>query len=217
MDEIYNILLVDDHQIILDGVKSILAFQHKYHVKSTAQNGDDALKLIENEPTGYHIVISDISMENMNGLELCHKIKQQYRGIKVIMFSMYNDVEHVKKALECEADGYILKNTGQAELIKALDTLVDKGTYFTQEIIPLLCKEIKEKQSIIPPVKLTQREIEVLKLIIKELTSKEIAEKLFISKQTVDSHRISLLEKTESRSVVGLMKYAICNNIVSLN
>mgnify|MGYP001252712099 CR=1 FL=1 len=217
MDEKYNLLLVDDHQIILDGVKSILAFQSKYVVKSTALNGQDALSLIENDTNGFDIVISDISMEKMDGLELCKHIKHINSNVKVIMFSMYNDVQHVKQALECEADGYLLKNTGQEELIKALDTLIDKGTYFTQEIIPLLYKEIKEKKPIIPEVKLTQREIEVLELITKEFTSREIAEKLFISKQTVDTHRINLIDKTGSRSVVGLMKYAISNNIISLN
>lgn len=213
MDEKYNILLVDDHQIILDGVKSILSFQAKYVVKATALNGADALDIINQQPDGFDIVISDISMEKMNGLELCKNIKQLYPAIKVIMFSMHNDVEHVKKALEYETDGYLLKNTGQDDFINALNTLMDKGNYFTQEIVPLLYKEIKEKRPLIPAVKLTQRELDVLRLILKENTSKEIAEKLFISKQTVDSHRISLMEKTGSHSVIGLIKYAINNDL----
>ena len=217
MEETYNILLVDDHQIILDGVNSILASQSKYFIKSTATNGNDALLLVEKNPHAYDIVISDISMEKMNGLELCRILKQSHPEIKVMMFSMYNDVEHVKKALECEVDGYLLKNTRQQEFIKALDTLIDKGSYFTQEIIPLLFKEIKEKKPNSTSVKLTLRETEILQLILKELTSKEIAEKLFISKQTVDTHRISLMEKTASRSVIGLMKFAITNNLVSLD
>lgn len=217
MKEKYNILLVDDHQIILDGVKSILSSQSKYSVKSTALNGQEALLFIEKEPDGYDIVISDISMNMVNGFELCKIIKQNHPEITVVMFSMYNDVQHVKKALECEADGYILKNTGQTEFINALDTLIDKGTYFTQEIVPLLFKEIRMKRPNIPNVKLTQRETEVLSLILEELTSKEIAEKLFISKQTVDTHRMSLMEKTGSRSVIGLIKFAISNNLVSLD
>lgn len=217
MKEKYNILLVDDHQIILDGVKSILSTQSKYSIKSTALNGQEALLFIEREPNGYDIIISDILMNKVNGFELCKIIKQNHPEITVVMFSMYNDVQHVKKALECEADGYILKNTGQKEFINALDTLIDKGTYFTQEIVPLLFKEIRMKRPYIPNVKLTQRETEILSLILEELTSKEIAEKLFISKQTVDTHRMSLMEKTGSRSVIGLMKFAISNNLVSLD
>lgn len=217
MEQSYNILLVDDHQIILDGVKSILSAQSKYVVAASATNGYEALSLIEKKTTKFDIVISDISMDKMDGLELCKNIKNLHPETRVIIFSMYNNVEYVKKALACEADGYLLKNTGQEELIKALDTLIDKGACFTQEIVPLLFKEVKEKHTLIPKVKLTQRETEVLELILKEFTSKEIADKLFISKQTVDTHRINLLEKTGSRSVVGLMKYAISNNIISLS
>lgn len=215
--EQFNILLVDDHQIILDGVKSILSLQSKFQVKATALDGQKALEILANSDTQFQIVITDISMNKMDGLELCRQIKQNHPGIRVIIFSMYQNIDYVKKALVCEADGYLLKNTGQEELLNALETLIDKGTYFTQEIVPLLFKEITVKQPMIPEVKLTPRELEVLQLILKEMTSKEIAEKLFISKQTVDSHRISLMEKTGSRSVIGLMKYAIKHNLANLS
>lgn len=216
MEETIRILLVDDHQIVLDGMKSMLANHPDFQIVATALSGEEAWTKISAEKQAFDVVITDISMPGMCGTELCRKIKAYDCCIKVLILSMHDEVEFVKEALTCEADGYILKNSGRVELVRALKTLMARGSFFSHEIVPLLYKEVKSQKLPAPCVKLTQRETEVLELILKELTSKEIAEKLLISKQTVDCHRNSIMEKTGSKSVVGLLKYALSNNLISI-
>jgi len=216
MEETIRILLVDDHQIVLDGLKSMLASHPEFQINGTALSGEEAWAKISEEKQTFDVVITDISMPGMSGTELCRKIKAFDCCIKVMILSMHDEVDYVKEALACEADGYILKNSGRPELVRALETLMAKGSFFSHEIVPLLYKEVKAHKLPAPCAKLSQRETEVLQLILKEHTSKEIAEKLFISKQTVDSHRMSIMEKTGSKSIVGLIKYAINNNLISI-
>lgn len=216
MEETTGILIVDDHQIVIDGIKSMLANQPQFQIKDTALSAEEAWIKISEENRQYDIVLTDISMLCMSGTELCKKIKNHNSAIKVMILSMHNEVEYVKEALACEADGYILKNSGRTELLNALEMLISKGSYFAHEIVPLLYKEVKTKPGPCHTAKLSQRENEVLELILKEFTSKEIAEKLFISKQTVDTHRMSIMEKTGSKSIVGLIKYAIQNNLINI-
>ncbi len=156
-------------------------------------------------------------MPGMSGTDLCKAIKQFNAKIKVLILSMHNHVDYVKAAIDADADGYMLKTIGQTELVNALQSIAEKGAYFSQEIIPLLFKEVKQNHSNHTPVKLTHRELEILDLILKEYTSREIAEKLFICKQTVDTHRLSIMEKTGSKSIVGLIKYALRTGILSMN
>jgi DNA-binding NarL/FixJ family response regulator len=216
MEEAIRILLVDDHQIVLDGIKSMLANHPDFVIKATALSGEEAWTMVSAAKGAFDLVITDISMPGMSGTELCRKIKALDCSINVLILSMHNQVEYVKEALACEADGYILKNSGRAELVHALETLMARGSFFSHEIVPLLYKEVKAAKQAETTAKLTQRESEVLQLILKEHTSKEIAEKLFISKQTVDSHRMSIMDKTGSKSVVGLIKYAIKSNLIGI-
>ncbi len=217
MDRVLKILLVDDHQIVIDGIKSMLHGVSNFEVAGFALNGEDALTAIKTTDAAFDIVITDILMPGMSGTDLCKAIKQHNAQIKVLILSMHNHVDYVKAAIDADADGYMLKTIGRAELTIALQALAEKGAYFSQEIIPLLFKEVKQNHSNHTPVKLTHREIEILDLILKEFTSREIAEKLFISKQTVDSHRLSIMEKTGSKSIVGLIKYALRTGFLSMN
>lgn len=209
MNNRYNILLCDDHKIILDGISSML-HDTEYNIEYQAQDGLSALNEIKSNPGQYDIVISDISMPIMNGTELCKQIKQLFPRIKVLMLSMYSSSAVVKEALAAEADGFMLKNSGKEELLKALHRVVNDGTYYSDEIIPILYAQIdKEKQQRESLSVLTDRELEVLTLILKELTSEEIAEKLYISKRTVDNHRTHIMEKTQCKSTIGLVKFAL--------
>jgi DNA-binding NarL/FixJ family response regulator len=213
MSDFINLLIADDHQLVIDGIKSMLEKHPRYRVVNEALNGCEALKLIEDSKETIHILISDISMPGLTGIELCKKIKSFNSNIKVLILSMHDNIKVIKEAIMCEADGYILKNIGKEEFIIGLDALVENGSYFSHQIVPLLYQDTKKQFAKNDDIKLSKREIEVLRLIVKEFTSKEIAEKLFISKQTVDSHRLNMLEKTSSKSVVGLIKYAIQNGL----
>lgn len=205
----FNLMLVDDHQLVIDGLKSMLINDSSYVVKNIALNGQQALELIKSNPSQFDLVITDITMPSMNGIELCKLIKQDFNHIKVIMLSMHNSISVIKDALNAEADGYMLKNIGQDEFIKGINRVLEDGTFFSQEIMPIILNQHQKSKNNAVISSLTHREKEVLELIVQELTSKEIAEKLFISKQTVDTHRINIMQKTNSKSVVGLIKYAI--------
>lgn len=204
-----NILLVDDHQLVLDGIKSMLSKNKIYQVKNEASNGKIALEMMSKSVEPIDLVITDITMPVINGIALCKEIKTQFPSIKVIILSMHNDITNVKEAIAAEADGYILKNIGQTEFIKGVDRVMDNGTYFSQDILPLVLKQIAKNKNADIKLSLTNREEEVLSLIMQEYTSKEIAEKLFISKQTVDTHRLNIMQKTGCKTLVGLIKYAL--------
>jgi two-component system nitrate/nitrite response regulator NarL len=214
MDKI-NILLVDDHRIMLDGLESML--QHtEYNIVGLCSDGTEAWEWISEHSQLVNIVITDISMPLMNGIELCKKLKTHYPEISVLMLSMYNSAAAVNEVLEAEADGFILKNSSKTDFLSALQKVQNGGTYFSQEIIPLLYKQVieKRKQETALAV-LTEREKEILQLIAQEHTSDEIAQTLFISKKTVDNHRTNMLQKTNCRSTIGLVKFAIRNSIIN--
>lgn len=208
-----NILIADDHQMVIDGLKMMLDNQN-YHVVSEANNGQEAIDLINVNPHQYDLVLTDISMPLLSGTELCKMIKAQFPHIQVLILSMYNNAQAVKEAVLAEADGYILKNSGRSELLQALHRITNGGTYFSQDIVPIIYgqyqkQKIQDKKLNV----LSPREKEILSLIVKELTSEEIAEKLFISKKTVDNHRQHLFVKCNCKSTVGLVKYAIANGL----
>lgn len=204
-----NILVVDDHQLVIDGLKSMLAGEKSYHVKAEALNGQQALEMITVAPNDFQLIITDITMPLMSGIELCKIIKSQYSHIKVLILSMHNSITIIKDAIAAESDGYMLKNTGQEEFLKGIDRILGDGTYFSQDILPIILNQLQDEKKQANKSSLTQREKEVLELIVQEFTSKEIADKLFISKQTVDTHRLNIMLKTECKSLVGLIKYAI--------
>lgn len=214
MTETINILVADDHQMVVDGIKGMLAGNPSYQITAEANNGQAAYEILVAEPQCFQLLISDISMPLLSGPELCKMVKSQFPHIQVLILSMYNNVTAVKEAIMAEADGYILKNAGRNELLQALHRIADGGTYFSQDIVPIIYNQYhKQKVQDEQLREISARELEVLSLIVKEYTSEEIAEKLCISKKTVDNHRQRLLEKTNCKSTVGLVKFAIKTGI----
>jgi len=212
-----RILIVDDHQMIIDGIKGMLQYQHKYQITAEANNGEEALALLQTSPQDYDMLLTDISMPLLTGIELCKAVKAKHPHIKVLILSMYSGNAVVKEAIMAEADGYILKKAGRDEFLTALHRISEDGTYFAQETLPIIYKQYQgERRTGDIGVLLSVREKEVLDLIVKEFTSEEIAKKLFISKKTVDTHRANLLEKTQSKSTIGLVKFAIKNGLAGL-
>ena len=209
-----NIIIADDHQMVIDGLKSLLSAEEAYVVASEANNGQAAYEMIAAQPDNFKLLLTDISMPLLTGTQLCRMVKDKYPHIQVLILSMYNNAPAVKEAVMAEADGYILKNAGRTELLQAMHRITSGGTYFSQDIVPIIYGQYhKQKIQDEQLSQLSTREREVLGLIVKELTSEEIGEKLFISKKTVDNHRQNLLEKTGCKSTVGLVKFAIKNGL----
>ncbi|TAL62475.1 MAG: response regulator transcription factor [Bacteroidetes bacterium] len=207
-----RILIADDHQMFIDGLKSLLHPEKDIEVTAQALRGDDAYDIICKQ--NIDLLISDISMPGLTGIELTKKVKEKFPEVKVLVVSMYNDREIVSEILMAEADGYILKNTGRKELLNAIYKIADNNTYYSNEILSIMLEKIKKEKHTSEEVKhLSGREIEILKLIMQECSSEEIAEKLFISKSTVDSHRKNILEKTRVKTIVGLCKFAFRYNL----
>ena len=208
-----DILIVDDHEIYIDGMKMLLKQNKRLNQVYVARNGKIALEIIKKHKID--IVITDLSMPEMSGLELTQIIKGNYPEIKVIVLSIYSHQDMVKSIFETEAEGYILKDAEKEEVEKAINKVADGGTYYSNEVYSIIMKEYKdEKKGKSETQDLSDREIEILKLICQEFTTTEIAEKLCISQFTVLTHRRNMLEKTNSKNIVGLIKYAIKFNLI---
>lgn len=211
-----SILLVDDHQIIREGIATLLESVGHLNIVSTACDGVEAKEYLKKHRVD--IVLSDISMPKLSGIELTQWVKKNYSEIKVLMLSMHNDPATIAEAVKAEADGYLLKNTGKKELIEAIEKVVDGSTYYSDQVIPVLAKLIHSGHEISQNVKpLSEREIEILRLVCDDFSTQQIAEQLFISPKTVETHRKNILRKTETRSVVGLMRFALQNRLIQVH
>lgn len=215
MDEPVKILIVDDHQMFIDGIKALLRNEKRFKIVDEALDGSIALEKLKS--TSIDIMITDISMPGMSGTELTRTVKKEYPQIKILVLTMYNDQDVANEILMSEAEGFILKNTGKQELVAALTAIADNGTFYSREVLTnLMMKVKKDKRTEEETHNLTERELEILQLICEELSSEQIAEKLFISKRTVDTHRQHIYEKTKCKTIISLIKFALRNNLVNL-
>ncbi len=219
--EKYSIILVDDHQIVLDGIASVLEGVENYELVGMANNGRDAIQTAR--VTMPHLVLMDIDMPIMNGITAATQLKRDFPEIKIIILSLHNEKAIIQNLIQIGVDGYLLKNSDKDEMLKAIDTVLQGGRYFSTDVTlslsgmaPSQSVQLKntdpgnaEKLS-----SLTERELEVLKGIAEGLTNKEIGQQLFISQRTVDTHRQNIMKKLDVKKVVGLIKFAIKNGLV---
>ncbi len=204
-----KLFLVDDHHIVLDGLKSMFDQDSWFTIIGTASNAEDAIKAIEsNKPD---ILLTDYSLPGANGLDLCVQVKTKYPDVKRVILSMHDEGVLVKQILKEGVDGYLLKSIQQLELKNALLQIVKGMPYVSPEITRLVLSDLSNEQ---PTELLSEREREILNLIAKENSNKQIAEKLFISERTVETHRKNIFRKTNTTSLVGLIKYAFANNLI---
>jgi len=198
-----NVLVADDHPMVLEGMRSMLAEIDFVAVAGLAQNASQALELIKtNMPD---IVITDINMPEISGIELTAEIGKEYPGIKVIAMSTFNERSYISQMVQQGASGYLLKSASKEEIETAILT-VNAGRLYMSLDLDMSKQEQQEIKKI--PV-LTSREKEVLLLIAEGLTNPQIAERLFVSPYTVDSHRKNLLTKFEVNNTAGLIKLAV--------
>lgn len=202
----YSVLLVDDHRILLDGMKNL--FQDPYEVKSTASSGKEALELIKSQD--FDLLITDYEMPGINGLDLVKAMSAAQPEAKIIVLSMHDDPTVVRELFRAGASGYILKKDTYNSLSVALQKIKEGNRYMSDSIAEVLLQDSPEESK----GTLTLREIEILKLVTREMSSKQIAEILFISERTVETHRKNILRKTGATNLAGLVKYAYANNII---
>jgi DNA-binding NarL/FixJ family response regulator len=205
-----NILLVDDHQIIIDGLRRLLEGEEHIGVLHEAQNGAETIKIATEEAVD--LILLDINLPDKSGFDICKELKSQSDDCpKIIALTMYGNAGYINKMIKAGVDGYLLKNTGREELLKAIDSIMKGERYFSKEVTDTLvagAQPTKQPKSSDFIQKLTRREKEILQLITEEYTTDEIAGKLFISSTTVITHRKSLLRKLNAKNVAGLVKKA---------
>ncbi|WP_088653978.1 response regulator transcription factor [Geofilum rhodophaeum] len=210
-----RVFLVDDHTLFLKGLKSLLDPLHDFTVVGEAYNGLEFLE--KYEAARPDVVLMDISMPEMNGIEASKKVLEQDPNLKIITLSMYGDQEYYSRMLEIGVRGFVLKDSDIQEVKTAIHTVAEGGNYFSQPLLRGLILARKEN----PPTEqeddqLSERELEVLLEICQGLSNNEIADKLFISKRTVEKHRANVLLKTGCKNTASLVVFAIKNHLVEL-
>ncbi|WP_223815844.1 response regulator transcription factor [Adhaeribacter rhizoryzae] len=218
--DLIKVVLVDDHTIIRDGIKALLRESDGVSVVGEAGNGRELIDLL---PTlEADVILMDINMPEMDGFEATSYIQERFPQVKVLVLSMLDHESYIAKVFDAGANGYLLKNTGREEMVCAIRIVAKGGRYLCSEIGFNLLNKLKspsfkpaenteEKQT----RDLSQREIEILKLIADGLTNAEIADKIFTSKRTVETHRQNIIEKTKAKNTAALIKYAIGKGIIS--
>lgn len=210
-----KLAIADDHQIVIDGLKSLLQGQDKFIVSIESNDPFTIPGLLEKTPVD--ILITDIMMPGMNGDALAKIVRQQFPSIKILALSMSGQGDLVNNMIEdSDIVGYVLKNISKKEFMTALEKIAAGGVYFSDEILREMVKAGEKKKSN-STVNLTGREIEIIRLIEKEFNNKQIAEALFISERTVETHRKNIFRKTATSSLIGLIKYGYKNKILANN
>ncbi|WP_115811785.1 response regulator transcription factor [Winogradskyella pacifica] len=201
-----NIIIADDHLMFLEGINTILSDMQEIGDVHLATEGKQVLRLLNQFEID--LIISDISMPKMDGIQLLTELKKKHNNVKIIMLSMLDNHRTVHKVIQKGADGFVPKFTSKEELQKAVRTVLNDEQYFSEIIKQRYLESVFERKKY-KNIELSPREKEVLTLLGDELTSKEISEKLFISVNTVETHRKNILLKTGSKTTTGAVKYAI--------
>ncbi|MEP4533776.1 MAG: response regulator transcription factor [Cyclobacteriaceae bacterium] len=205
-----KILAIDDHTILLDGVVELLKKSEKYEVLETAASAESGLEKLKILGDQVQVLITDISLPGIKGPELARAIKARFPSIKIIALSMHEEKHIINDMLRAGVDGYVLKKATHEELIGALDAVMIGESYVSPAITKMLIDNVRN-----PPLVdlLSDREKEIIRLIVQELTTKKIAEALFISEKTVEAHKTNIFRKTRTSTLVGLTKFAIKHQI----
>lgn len=204
--------MVDDHQIVLDGLRSLLEDVQGFEILYSTTHPHEILAFLEKSRAD--VLLTDVMMPEMTGQLLAKTVHKNHPAIKILALSMSGLGDIVDEMLnDADINGYVLKNISKAELEKAIRTIAGGGQFFSEEVL----KELEKFASIQKDnaeVQLTMREIEIIRLIEKELSNREIAEKLFISERTVETHRKNIFRKTQTNSLIGLIKYAYEHKLI---
>lgn len=217
-----SIVLADDHFLVRDGIRALLESEDNLEVIGEASNGKEAIEMVKQ--THPDLLIIDIRMPKMTGIEAVEELKKQGHPVKCIILSMHDSEEYILKSVRAGASGYLLKDTGKVEFLKAIHTVEQGGKYFSGDISNVLVNNLlkpipqtaipNEVKSIDNHFELTNKELEILELVLSGLTNKQISEKLEKSKRTIETHRFNLMRKMDVKNLIDLSKKAQKFNLV---
>jgi len=216
--KLIKVLVIDDHQLIIDGLKYIMQDEEDVVFAGGANNMEQALTFLQNNKVD--VVLADISMPDHSGVEITRKIKDVYPDIKVLALTMHEDISMITRMIEAGASGYLLKRTNMKEVLEAIRVVASNNKYLGREVQAILIANLSFRNPGIVtssdlPGTLTAREREILNLVAKEMSNEQIAEKLFISERTVETHRRNIFTKTKTKSIIGLIRYAIQHGLIN--
>ena len=207
-----TLALVDDHQIVIDGLTSLLKGHDKFNFAFATTNSGEVIEKMADTPVD--VLLTDVMMPKLPGNQLAKQVKEKYPKVKILALSMSGQGDLVNEMInDADISGYVLKNIGKQELVNALEKIANGGIYFSEEVIDELQRASnrrKQKEE----AHLTGREVEIIQLIEKEYNNKQIAETLYISERTVETHRKNIFRKTNTNSVIGLVKYAYEHKLI---
>ncbi len=213
MADTVKILVVDDHEIFRNGLKMVLGKLKYTRVIAEASNGSDFLDLLkDHEPD---IVLMDIEMPVMNGIDATINALKIKPDLKVIALTMFNEDEYIQSMIDAGVSGFLIKNINKETLDKAIQTVLNGGNYYSEELFDFFTKQVtKTDKPKTDNIKLTRREKEILQLVCEGLSNQEIADILFVSERTIVGHKSNLLSKTGCKNTIAMMSYAIKNKLV---
>lgn len=215
-----NVVLAEDHNVVRNGIKSLLENEQDLQVVAEATNGSEVLDLLE-KGINTDIILTDINMPKMTGIEMTALVNEKFPNVKVIILSMLDHEKYIIEAFKAGASGFILKNVTKDELVFALKHVrLNNEKYICSELALRLLDKLINKPDVAVPdelsdLDLSKREVEVLVLIAEGYTNQEIADKLFTSKRTIEGHRQNLIDKTNSRNTAALIRYAILSGLIN--
>lgn len=222
LSNVTRIVLADDHSLVRDGIRALLEGEEDLKVVGEVPNGKEAIEMVLDKKPD--LLIIDIRMPEMNGIDAVTELKRKSISTKCIILSMHDSEEYILKSVTAGASGYLLKDTGKTEFLKAIQTVRQGGKYFSGDISNVLVNNLLNKgksteKSVEPkgeeaPFELTSKELQILQLVLSGLTNKQISEKLQKSKRTIETHRFNLMRKMEVKNLIDLSKKAREHNLV---
>lgn len=210
---IIPIAIIDDHEVVINGLKAMFASSQEVQIVFSTTTGNALFEYLkDNQP---RVILLDIQMPDINGIDICKQVHRLYPQVKMVAFSSFDDTHYIKQIIRSGASGYLLKNSDQQTILTAIKKVVEGEEYIDESIKKILIQEsISGQRRSLFDIPLTKREKEILKLIADGLSNQEIADKLFISLRTVETHRFNLTQKLDVKNAAGLVKEAIKRGLV---
>jgi DNA-binding NarL/FixJ family response regulator len=214
MDPVIRIIIVDDHEIFRSGLRMVINKLGYARVVGEADDGLEFLKLIETVETD--LVLMDIEMPNMNGIEATRLAMEKQPSLKIIALTMFKEDAYIQSMMEAGVKGFLIKNISKDVLDRALQAVYNGKTYYSEELWDYFTKAVSKEEKAVDEINITPREQEVLELLAEGLSNKEIADRMFVSERTIVGHKSNLMAKTNCKNTVALLAYAIKNKLIEI-